>query len=180
MQFLDRWLQTWRIKVASEWIVPGSRVLDVGCFQGELFKYLEPRLGFGIGLDPLAPEIETGKYRLLSRTFGEDLPFQSESFDALVMLATLEHIQDKEAVARESRRLLKTGGRLIITVPDPAVDRIIDLLVWLRLADGMSLEQHHGFVPADLPGIFTACGFQLKNWHRFQLGMNNLFVFERL
>src|SRR5262249_42118589 len=83
----------------------------------------------------------------------------------------------KEPLARECRRLLRPGGRVIVTVPAPLVDRIIALLCRLRLADGMSLEEHHGFDPSATPAVFERHGFDLEHRSRFQLGLNFLFVF---
>ncbi|MEE2664435.1 MAG: hypothetical protein VX681_10000 [Myxococcota bacterium] len=67
----------------------------------------------------------------------------------------------------------------MITTPAPAVDLILDVLTFLRLIDGMSLEQHYGFKPADTPGIFAPTRFRLIARESFQLGLNHLFVFER-
>jgi hypothetical protein len=44
----------------------------------------------------------------------------------------------------------------------------------------MSLEQHHGFDPEVLPGEFARHRFSLLVWKKFQLGLNNLFVYERM
>lgn len=71
------------------------------------------------------------------------------------------------------------GGRIIATVPEPAVDRIVDVLLRLGLADGMALHEHHGFSPSETRAIFEPAGFRLLAHRRFQLGLNNLFVFER-
>ena len=68
---------------------------------------------------------------------------------------------------------------MIITVPAKAVDHILAVLRWLRLIDGMSLEEHYGFEPADTARIFAAPGFKLLHRSKFQLGLNHLFVFER-
>ena len=80
----------------------------------------------------------------------------------------------------ESRRLLRKGGYIVITVPSLLVDKILAVMLFFRIVDGMSLEEHHGFLPADLPNIFVPEGFKLKKQQKFQLGLNNLFVFERL
>ncbi len=181
MRFGDYFLLVWRMRVAARWIPRSSRILDIGCYQGELLKWLGPNIAPSVGLDPLYEGKTNVKgHQFLAEKFREDLPFASGSFDAIVLLATLEHIQEKDAVAREAVRLLKPGGRLVITVPSPLVDKILDILLVLRVVDGMSLEEHHGFSPAELPEIFTREGFRLKRKQKFQLGLNNLYVFERL
>lgn len=179
MKQFDRWLQEWRAAKARPWIRPGDRVLDIGCFQGEFLHSLGDRIGPSIGLDPLAQPITTDRYRLLAESFRSPLPSPDASFDAIVMLATLEHIRDQESLARECSRLLAPGGRVIVTVPSPHVDHIIHTLVWLRLADGMSLDEHHGFDPASTADLFTRQQLSLVRRCRFQFGLNNLFVFEK-
>jgi hypothetical protein len=59
------------------------------------------------------------------------------------------------------------------------VDLVIDVLCRLRLADGMSLEEHHGFDPRTTPEFFVRNGFTLECWRCFQLSLNNLFVFRK-
>ena len=98
---------------------------------------------------------------------------------AVVMLATLDHIRDKEPLARECWRLLRPGGRVIITVPSRFADGIVHALCWLRLADGMSLDEHHGYDPRTTPEVFGEFGFALERWRRFQLGFNHLFVLQK-
>lgn len=179
MRCLDRILQNWRARRARPWITPGARVLDIGCHQGEFLAGLAS-IGPSIGMDPLAIPVSNGRVRLLAEPFRSPLPFADESFDVVVLLATLEHIRDKEPLAAECSRLLGPGGRLVITVPSKVVDTIVAGLVWLRLADGMSLEEHHGYRPAETPAIFAPHGFGLEHYQRFQFGCNHLFVLRRL
>jgi SAM-dependent methyltransferase len=179
MRLFDRLLQAWRARVARHWVRPGASVLDIGCHQGEFLASLGTRIGPSVGLDPLAPEVATPQYRLMRRDTSALAEMPDASFDAVVMLATLEHIRDKEPLAAECRRLLRPGGRVIITVPAPVVDRIVDVLVRLKLADGMSLDEHHGFDPRDTPAIFGRGGLELETSRRFQLGCNHLYVLRR-
>jgi SAM-dependent methyltransferase len=179
MRIMDRVLQNWRARVARRWIPRGARVLDIGCHQGEFLRGLGNWIGPSLGLDPLAVPEETPRFRLLAELFREPLPLEDASFDVVVMLATLEHIHDKDPLARECFRLLRDGGRFIITVPSSSVDRIVDLLVRLRLADGMSLDEHHGFDPRETPNIMARHGFSLEHGSRFQCGLNHLFVFTK-
>jgi SAM-dependent methyltransferase len=179
MRFLDRILQRWRARRARSWVPRGGRVLDIGCHQGEFLNSLGDRIQASIGLDPLTSAAGSNRHWLLPMAFSEPLTFPDGTFDAIVLLATLEHIRDKEPLARECFRLLRAGGRIIITVPSPRVDQIVGLLHRLHLADGMSLEEHHGFDPSTTPEIFLEQGFILEHHARFQLGLNHLYVFRR-
>ena len=180
MTLLDRWIQRWRIAKVRRFIEPDSRVLDIGCHDGALFRRLGDRLGAGVGVDPLLEaERRAERYRLLPGTFPEALAGERE-FDVVTLLAVLEHIplEGQAERAEAIREHLKPGGRLVITVPSPAVDRILDVLRTLRLVHGMSLEEHYGFEPASVPDIFSR-GFDLETARTFQLGLNHLFVFRR-
>jgi SAM-dependent methyltransferase len=179
VRLFDRLLQRWRARVARPWVPAGARVLDVGCHQGEFLASLGDRVGPSVGLDPLARPVPGSRHRLVADVFHTPSGFADGAFDAVVMLATLEHIRDKEPLARELYRLLTPGGRVIVTVPAPWVDRIVALLCRFRLADGMSLDEHHGFDPRTAPALFAGPGFVLERWRRFQLGANHLMVFRK-
>jgi 2-polyprenyl-3-methyl-5-hydroxy-6-metoxy-1,4-benzoquinol methylase len=178
---LDRFLQRWRIDEAAPYVKRDARVLDVGCADGALFDRLGPLVGEGVGIDPdlRAPE-QRGALRLVPGRFPDDLDVTAP-FDVITMLAVFEHVPgDQQAAwARACHRLLAPGGALVITTPSPLVDPILDVLLRLRIADGMSLEQHRGFDPREAPRIFLDVGFTLETWRRFQLGLNHLFVFRK-
>jgi 2-polyprenyl-3-methyl-5-hydroxy-6-metoxy-1,4-benzoquinol methylase len=180
MRIGDYFIQWWRIQMAARWILPGSRVLDIGCHQGEFLSFLGEQIAPSIGIDPLyRANGEPIQHQLLPWEFHEGMPFENNSFDTITLLATLEHMQNKDAAAREIRRLLSPGGRVVITVPSVVVDRILDILLVLQVVDGMSLEEHHGFSPEEVPGIFVQEGLELISLQKFQLGLNYLYVFER-
>jgi SAM-dependent methyltransferase len=169
------------MQVAARWIPQGSRVLDIGCHQGEFLLWLGGKIAPSVGFDPLYKETTSSeRHQFFAQNFQEGIPFEDNSFDAIILLATIEHIHEKSSIARESERLLRAGGRVIITVPSLLVDKILDILIFLRIVDGMSLEEHHGFMPDELPSIFIPEGFRLRKKQKFQFGLNNLYVFERL
>ena len=183
MKFTDRLLQRWRIaKVASE-IRPGARVLDIGSADGALFTALGPRIGPGsLGVDPTLRRLHVvNGCRLIPGGFPEAIPPGTEPFDAVTLLAVLEHFPPEayEALRAGCEKYLKPGGKLLITVPSPHVDKILALLQFMRLVDGMSLEEHHGYDVGITPDIFPPPTFTLVRRKTFQLGLNNFFVFER-
>src|SRR5262245_52829676 len=104
MRRLDRFLQHWRARLARSWIPAEASVLDIGCHQGEFLDALGAHIRPSVGLDPLAMPKPNSPHKLLAEPFREPLPFADGSFDAVVMLATLEHILDKAPLARECFR----------------------------------------------------------------------------
>ena len=181
MKVIDRVLQRWRNAKARPYIAPGARVLDIGCADGALFQQFHALIGEGVGIDPtLDRPVDAVNYRLLPGRFPDDLP-DERRFDVITMLAVLEHVPAsyQPRWAEACARLLADGGHLVITVPSPSVDGILRVLQSLRLIDGMSLEQHYGFDPRTAPSIFGVDGLALVKFEKFQLGFNNLLVFER-
>ncbi|MFM7100506.1 MAG: class I SAM-dependent methyltransferase [Verrucomicrobiota bacterium] len=184
MTSTDRLLQDWRIRKADRFIRPGDRVLDLGSADGVLFERVA-RCGPGsLGIDPTLPASTRTRqgFQLVRGFFPQDLPVGAGPFDVIAMLAVLEHFPPAQyaPLGEGCARLLKPGGRLVITVPSPAVDAILAVLVKLGLVHGMSLEEHHGYEVDQTPGIFPPPRFRLAHRERFQLGLNNLFVFERV
>ncbi|MCX5685204.1 MAG: class I SAM-dependent methyltransferase, partial [Planctomycetota bacterium] len=180
VKFLDRLLQRWRIRKVLPYIAHGCRLLDVGCAAGPL-RYAAPCVAEYVGIDSGVEEpAQTGNALFFRGWFPDDLP-KLPPFDVITMLAVLEHIpEEKQAdVAEACFRLLTPGGHLLITTPSPVVDDILAVLKFLRLVDGIAIEQHYGFKPSRTPGIFSAVGFTLVEWSRFQFGVNHLFVFRK-
>ena len=181
MKWLDKKLQDFRISQAKKFIRKGDTILDIGSSDGKLFKQCADLIKFGYGIDPTLPAlVETQTYTLVPGYFPKDcLP--GIQYNAITMLAVLEHIPEAEqkALADNCLKYLAPNGRVIITVPSPIVDDILDVLLKLKLIDGMSLEEHYGFEVENTEQIFKT-GFRLLHKSKFQLGVNNLFVFEQV
>ena len=181
MTGLDVYLQRLRIGAALPWIPSGGHVLDVGCADGALFREGRSRISSGVGIDELTSDTWVeGPYHRRIGSFPGSLQ-QGEQFDAVVMLAVVEHLSSSELErwAMAVPPALRPGGRLVITTPSPVVDHILAVGIRLRLLDGMEAHQHHGFDPRDVPKIFSVPGLHLERQRRFELGLNHLFVFSR-
>lgn len=178
MKPLDRLLQRWRARVAGACVPPGARLLDVGCADGVLLRRLSPTLQRALGVDPEATPAQ-GRVEILRGTFPGEPRLPAGDFDCVTLLAVLEHVADPDALARECHRVLVPGGRVVLTVPHPVVDRILEILLRLRWIDGMETGQHHGFDASTTSSVFERAGFRTIADRRFQLGLNRLFVFER-
>lgn len=182
MKAADRLLQAWRIRAAAAYIPPGSRVLDIGCADGALGRLLRSRIQDYVGIDPEVsrPSHESG-YSLHRGWFPQDLP-DTTPFDIIILLAVVEHFEpeDLPCLAEGCVQMLRPSGRVILTTPSPSVDALLKLGVCLCMIDGMSLDQHHHFDPKEVPPLFSSRGMRMRVCRRFQLGLNNLFVFDKL
>ncbi len=93
-------------------------VLDVGSGAGNMAHHLA-HYGRVVGLDYNSRPLMVSAQRGLEacQGFGDYLPFASDSFDVVALLDTVEHIPNETGVLQECTRVLKPGGKLIVTVP---------------------------------------------------------------
>jgi SAM-dependent methyltransferase len=91
-----------------------GKILDVGCGKKpyqQLFQATEY-----IGLEYDSPENRKKKHADFYYD-GRVFPFESNSFDSLVINQVFEHVFNPDDFLKESLRVLKPGGKLLMTVP---------------------------------------------------------------
>ena len=105
---------------------PSSHVLDLGCGVGGPGLRLAVRTGARVtGISVSAEQIRTAnglaaETGLAARVAFEhadamDLPFQDQAFDAVMALESICHVPDRDRVFREISRVLRPGGRVVLT-----------------------------------------------------------------
>ena len=102
-----------------------GNILDIGCGEGELLIKATLLDHDIIGMDRDANEIrtamETGKESdaLIRIVQGDadNIPFEEESFDTIVMGEVIEHLSNLLETVKNVLKHLKPGGKLIITTP---------------------------------------------------------------
>ena len=146
---------------------------------GHFLHYLNGHIHIGVGIDPyLTAPTKIANAQLIPGTFPHDYDGDI-TFDVISLLASIEHIpmDDIAAVVNACWKYLNPGGQVILTVPHPRVDRLLDVLKKLRIIHGFSMHDHYGFNPECLPDVFKS--WRCLKKERWQLGCNYLFIFEK-
>jgi ubiquinone/menaquinone biosynthesis C-methylase UbiE len=100
----------------------GERVLDLGCGSGWLTdrcsrqgaKVCAMDIGFGGVAGAMARFPDAGSYQVGDLYY---LPYAASHFDVAVLSEVVEHLDDIESAFAEARRVLRPGGRLLVSVP---------------------------------------------------------------
>lgn len=115
-------------------LVPGTRVLEIGCGKGRMLLELQ-RFGLAAqGVENNAWMIDESRrlFGDLPTTLvqGHVLPFPDQAFDIVVSFDVLEHIADSDSHLREVRRVLTPRGRYLLQTPNKWTNSIFETIRW--------------------------------------------------
>ena len=108
------------LEIVANLVPEGSRVLDLGCGNGELLAYLQARrgcTGYGIEIDDanVLACAQRG-VDVIQLNLEEGLAiFEDRSFDVVLQLETLQHLRNTEKMLRETARVGRIG---IVSFPN--------------------------------------------------------------
>lgn len=169
---LGRMLVSWRMHEVLPHVT--GRLLDIGCGQNRLAR----RYGDAVGVDVH----DWGDVDLVVEDTAQ-LPFDDASFDTVTIIAALNHIPNRLEVLCEARRVLRPGGRIVLTAIPPTISTIWH---WLRRPwdddqseRGMKEGEVYGLTPRQVDDLIARAGFWFRTSSRFMLGINRLVVAER-
>ena len=104
------------VEVYRSLIPANSRVLEIGCGQGDLLGALEP--AFGVGVDFSAEMLNRARCRHPHLKFlqadAHQLDLHGETFDVVVLSDVVNDLWDVEAVLGRLRRVMRPDSRLIV------------------------------------------------------------------
>src|SRR5215204_4868312 len=131
------------------------RILDVGCGTGAnlllLSKYGEAE-GVDVSEDALVFCRERGLEKVKLGA-AEELPYDDGTFDLVTALDVVEHIDDDLAGLREMRRVLRSGGHVLLFVPT-------FMFLW-GLQDDVSHHRRR-YCLSELRRVLEQAGFQIE------------------
>lgn len=106
-----------------------------------------------------------------------NLPFSDASFDAVTFIACLNHIPYRNEVLLEAYRVLKPGGKIIVTMIPPLLG-IIGHAIWWYSEEkqrGMAEGEVMGISDKDMKKLLSKAGFSKIERTTFLYGMNRLY-----
>lgn len=141
--------------------VANLRVLDIACGTGYGIGLLRSRASFvaGVDIDPAAAKqalSECGENASVLLGNGLGLPFADNSFDVVTSFETLEHLHERNQFLAELKRVLRGGGKLLLSTPNAN---------YTQPVNGVPSNKFHVFeytpdeLLAELKSQFTVTGF---------------------
>lgn len=133
-------------KKLKEYNLPGSRILDIGCGNGIISRYLGSKGYFvlGIDVDQKAIEYANSHNKYSNVIFKvknvEDLTVEPVEYDAIICSEVLEHLDQPSKLLQILYKILKPGGIMVVTVPNGNGPRELFVtrpVIHLRKKDGL-------------------------------------------
>ncbi len=158
-------LETRRLTRWLRGVPSGARVLDVGCGDGFHLDLLRRRSSIrcqlsGIDLDKRAVSRAVERGLEVAEGALETSPIAPASVDCVLLIQTIEHVEDPLALLRAIRERLRPGGRLIVVTDNTGS---LDFR-WFgsRWWGGYHVPRHlHLFDHGSLRAVATAAGFEV-------------------
>lgn len=167
-----------------------QQVLEVGCSAGHLVRRMLDAGHAVLGFDTNAEHVRLARERNPGAALwvgsADEGPWPCDDVDAVVMVEVLEHVDDDGTALAEAARVLRPGGRLVLTVPHRGLFAFLDpfnLKTWverdLRVIAGVAhriqrfgntqftgnLYHHRHYALAEVESLLTS-NFRIKDVRR--------------
>lgn len=117
-------------EIAKNYLTKKDKVLDIACGEGWGSAILAQTARKVVGADISAEFIKQAKnrYNFTNLSFEThnalQTSFENESFDAVISMETIEHMEDDKRFLSEMHRIIRTGGFFIISTPQSSTNFI--------------------------------------------------------
>lgn len=177
-----------RCRAAAKQIGNANKVLDLGGGFGHLASYLPKSVRYTcIDLNP--PEQSKVNSDEPSQIFIKDNVVEPRPettarlsqigpFDAIAILALVEHLSEPGILFDNYLPFLSSRGVIVITTPHPRGRRLHDLLARIRLCSWDAADEHEKFLDKEAISLLSnGSTLNLSTYSTFLLGLNQMAVF---
>jgi len=166
-------------------------IADLGCGPKIRAYFAMKKSGIEIshyyGIDPLLSKqiikdfVFDPSIKLVPKAFNKIIPLPDSSVDIIISLAVLEHIDSPKHILLDIHRVLKSGGKAIITTPTPLAQKILEFMSYrLGVLSRREIEEHQNyFTKEDLISMLQSVKGILVSHTYFEFGLNNLLIIEK-
>ena len=157
-------------------------VLDLGCGDGHFASLTFDRQLLA-GIDPwwrpLQKAKRSGSYKLVNQGLGDQLPFANGSFGSVISNSVLEHIPAIDPVLSDVGRVLRPGGKLVVTMPSHYFTEYLGGAMWLdkqgfkgsanryRRFFNKIARHAHTDPPEEWAARFAGAGLAVEQWQYY-------------
>ena len=152
-----------------------GKLLDIGCGCNNLVGNYK---GEGTGIDIFPwPGVDF----VVEDT--ARLNFPNGTFNTVTFVACLNHIPNRKKVLKEANRILKPGGKIILTMISRRIGSIWHFFnrLWEERSKGRKFKQGEigGLDCNEVIQLIKEAGFVLERREKFLFGINNLFIAKK-
>lgn len=166
-------------------------LVDLGCGPHSRFFFFAQSRGLAIkqyiGIDPIISsnrkkELERmGPITIKNKPLATKIPLPTGTVDVVVAFAFLEHVDNPQHILYETMRILKPGGKAVITTPTYKAQKVLEFLAFkAHLISKREIAEHKQYFDKSslLSLLGKAEGVRLKHQY-FELGLNNLLILTK-
>jgi ubiquinone/menaquinone biosynthesis C-methylase UbiE len=190
----------------EDWVLkelPDKKTFFNGWFQDKKGKLLEAGCGVGnrvvilskFGYDVTGIEISKERFEIAQKNIKKyhvkaklllgdirKMPFADESFDIIFCDGVVEHFPDSDKGVKECYRVLKKGGKAMISVPNKItffeINKKLQILLGKLLHKKIwSSGYERSFIKRRFEKILTNEGFKIKGYYKTEVGAGRKFPF---
>lgn len=167
-------------------------MVDLGCGPKLRFYHFaknnDVQIDKYIGVDPLVEKSFVHKYKkhnaisIVNKPLVKKIAIKDNTADYVVAFAFFEHIDHPKEILAEAYRILKPGGKVILTTPSFKAKEVLEFLSYtLGLISRREIEEHKQYFDEyTLRKISPTKAKRSQIYHQyFEMGMNNLLIIKK-
>ncbi len=183
MGLLSNHIRDIRLAKVAPWL--GGDVLDLGCGPGEILRRYADRISHYVGVDVITELVQGNQERFPQAEFrceeldSDALDFDRK-FDAILMVALIEHIFNQKFLFQQAKAALKPDGIILITTPTPFGNDIvhragtaIGLFAQAAVDDHIVIYNRRRFQV-----LAAELGLTIAHYETFEFGCNQFAVLK--